>query len=113
MEKETANYEDLVGRIVALERAVFGGGTKPTAKLVESKKSKDDFSGATGGLRLILSKGFFDSRRKFSEIEAELKKQGYHYSKQAIQTPLNRLSTKGGSLVGLKEQGRKVYVKRK
>ena len=62
---------------------------------------------------MLLSHGFFDHRRRFSEIEGELKKQGYHYSKQAIQTPLNRLSRQSGPLVGLKEQGHKVYVKRK
>ncbi len=49
----------------------------------------------------------------FSEIEGELNKQGYHYSKQAIQTPLNCLSKQSGPLVGLKEQGHKVYAKRK
>jgi len=38
---------------------------------------------------------------------------GYHYSKQAIQTPLNRLSLQNGRLVGLKEKGHKVYAKRK
>jgi hypothetical protein len=64
-------------------------------------------------LRLLIAKGVFDRRKKFSEIESELIKQGYHYSKQAIQTPLNRLSLQTGPLVGLREQGHKVYVKRK
>jgi hypothetical protein len=88
-----------------LERAVFTNR--------QSKPAKLDFKGASGGLRLLLSKGFFDRRRFFSEIEAELHKQGYHYSKQAVQTPLNRFSRSGGFLVGLKEKGKKVYAKRK
>ena len=103
---------DIIARIEALEKALFG-----SVKVAKTKKrsspSEDQFKGATGGLRLLVSKGFFNSRRKFSEIEAELNKQGYHYSKQAIQTPLNRLSNQSGPLVGLKQGGHKVYVKRK
>jgi hypothetical protein len=104
-----SSHSDLVSRIEALERAVFGVKPKPRARAV----TEDEFKGATGGLRLLLSKGFFDRRRQFSEIETELNKRGYHYSKQAIQTPLNRMSRQGGPLVGLREQGHKVYAKRK
>jgi hypothetical protein len=102
---------DVLARIEALERAVFGAN--PTIKSRSIKSSTDAFKGATGGLRLLLSNGFFDQRRRFSEIEKELNSQGYHYSKQAIQTPLNRLSLQSGPLVGLKEKGHKVYAKRK
>ena len=95
----------LLRRVEKLERAVFADrATKP---------SKTTFKGATGGLGLLLSKGFFDRRKFFSEIEAELQKEGYHYSKQAIQTPLNRLSLSGRPLVGLRQKGKKVYAKRK
>ena len=99
------SLNDLMRRVEKLERAVFSGA--------KAKVAKQSFGGATGGLRLLISKGFFDQRRFFSEIESELRKQGYHYSKQAIQTPLNRLSVSTGPLVGLKEKGRKVYAKRK
>jgi hypothetical protein len=95
----------LLRRVVKLERAVFRNR--------ETLIAKQNFSGATGGLRLLVSKGFFDRRRFFTEVEAELRKQGYHYSKQAIQTPLNRLSAPSGPLVSLKEKGKKVYAKRK
>ncbi len=104
------DIQDLTARIEKLERAVFGKGKgKPKGK----NEIDQHFSGATGGLRLLISKGFFDRKRAFSEIEAELLKHGYHYSKQAIQTPLNRLSKTGGTLVGFKEKGKKVYAKRK
>ena len=106
--KTDNDMEDLIARIEKLEREVFGQG-KAKAKSVKGR----DFSGATGGLRLLISKGFFDRKRSFSEIEGELLKNAYHYSKQAIQTPLNRLSKTGGALVGFKEKGRKVYAKRK
>ncbi len=103
--------KDIIARIEALEKAVFG----PAAKAAKpaAAASDDQFKVSTGGLRLLVSNGFFNSRRKFSEIESELNRQGYHYSKQAIQTPLNRLSNQSGPLVGLKQEGHKVYVRRK
>lgn len=103
----------LLARIEALEKAVFGSASKPAKIKARPAAANDRFKGSTGGLRLLASNGFFDSRRKFSEIERELNKHGYHYSKQAIQTPLNRLSSQSGPLVGLKQGGHKIYVKRK
>jgi hypothetical protein len=79
MEKKTTQYRVLVARIEALERAVFGASAKQSAKPKAGASPAKNFKGATGGLRLIISKGFFDRRRKFSEIEGELNKQGYHY----------------------------------
>ncbi|MCF8478316.1 MAG: hypothetical protein K9G60_14910 [Pseudolabrys sp.] len=105
--------KEIIARIEALENVVFGKAVKGTKPTKRTSSPGDQFKGSTGGLRLLISKGFFDSRRKFSEIEAELNKQGYHYSKQAIQTPLNRLSNQSGPLIGLKQGGHKVYVKRK
>jgi hypothetical protein len=99
--------KDLVLRVEKLERAVFGTGNP---KAITQRQA---FKGATGGLRWLVSKGFFDRKQKFGEIEAELRKHGYYYSKQAVQTPLNNLSRKGGPLVGFKEKGKKVYAKRK
>lgn len=99
---------DLVNRVEKLERAVF-----TDAKTKNLTKGKNDFSGATGGLRLLVTKGFFDKKRSFGEIKQGLADRGYHYSKQAVQTPLNALSKAGGLLVGLKEKGKKVYAKRK
>ncbi len=106
--KAENDLSNILRRLEKLERAVF-----ETQKSKPAKPAKQDFKGATGGLRLLLSNGFFDRKRFFSEIETELQKQGYHYSKQAVQTPLNRLSRSGGLLVGLKEKGKKVYAKRK
>jgi hypothetical protein len=103
--------KDILLRLEKLEQIVFGAQPANTQR--SNKVAKEEFKGATGGLRLLTTKGFFNQRRFFSEIETELRKQGYHYSKQAIQTPLNRLSSSNGPLVGLKEKGKKVYAKRK
>ncbi len=100
--------KSLLDRIEKLEKAVFGkNDTK--RKNLEPKA----FKGATGGLRLLLSKGFFDRKRTFGEIKKNLADHDYHYSNQAVQTPLNNLSKAGGPLVSFKEGGKKVYAKRK
>jgi hypothetical protein len=99
--------ENLATRVSKLERAVFGNGASKGAV------GRKDFKGATGGLRFLITKGFFDRRRRFVEITAELEKQGYHYSRQAVQTPLTRLSRVGGPLVSLDDKGKKAYAKRK
>ena len=98
----------LISRVEKLERAVFAN------KNVKSKSpAKENFQGATGGLRYLVSKGFFDRKRNFGEIKKGLADNNYHYSNQAVQTPLNNLSKAGGMLVSLKEKGKKVYAKRK
>ena len=99
--------KELLSRVQKLERVVFGD------KKIKAKAEPQEFKGATGGLRYLVSKGFFDRKRLFAEVEGELKKHEYHYSKQAIQTTLNNLSRAGGPLVGFKENGKKVYARRK
>ena len=101
--------KDLRSRIEKLERAVLLGKRQRTLEKVDT----DNFKGATGGLRFLATKGFFDRKRTFGEINEVLASHGYHYSKQAVQTPLNALSKSGSVLVSFREEGRKVYAKRK
>lgn len=108
MDQEKINKQ-IFERIGRLENAVFN--EQKTVKLLP--KEDKNFHGATGGLRLLISKGFFNSKKTFAEIKKELASQDYHYSDQAIQTPLNNLSKSGGPLVGFREGGKKVYAKRK
>jgi len=108
--KENLNrLQQLESRVERLEKAVFGEGFDKE-KFIKTKRS---FSGATGGLRLLISQPFFNQKRTFSEIREGFAKRGYYYSNQAIQTPLNNLSKPGGPLVAFKEGGKKVYAKRK
>ena len=100
---------DLRARVEKLERAL---NPKPTTKSAAAPV-KDEFKGATGGVRLLISKGFFRTRRLFSDVTTELKSEGYLYSKQAFQEALNRLARHGGPLVTIKEGGNKVYAERK
>ena len=101
---------DLLVRIEKLEHAIFGD---KASKKLQKPANQQSFKGATGGIRLLISNGFFDKKKNFGEIKEALTKAGYHYSNQAIQTPLNNLSRSGGPLVGFKQGGHKVYAKRK
>jgi hypothetical protein len=99
--------EKLEQRISRLEKAVFGGESKP------ARKAAKDFKGATGGIRFLISKGFFKTKRDLGAVRAELQKNGYHYKRQVVNTTLGRLSRRGGPLVSINENGKKVYVERK
>lgn len=103
---------DLRSRVESLERAVYGRGAKSSTKAPETHAA-GNFHGATGGLRFLVSNGFFDRKRAFGEIKEALARHNYHYSKQAVQTPLNTLSKPGSLLVSFREGGKKVYAKRK
>lgn len=101
--------EELRSRVEKLENAVF-------AKSKDQKRGsaqQTKFSGPTGGVRLLISKGYFRSKRRFADITAELKAQGYLYSRQAFQESLTRLARPGAPLVTIKEGGTKVYAERK
>ena|SRR5437762_397956 len=95
-------------RLTRLEEAVFG---KKGSRA--EKAGGSNFSGATGGVRLLVTKNFFDTKRTRSETRSALAKNGYHYSGPAVQMALNRLSKRTGFLAAFKEAGKKVYVRRK
>ena len=72
-----------------------------------------DSKSLKGGLRLLISRGFFKTKKSLGATRQELVKHDYHYSAASIQTTLNRLSTRTGPLAAFKEDGKKVYVRRK
>jgi len=98
----------LEARIARLEGAVFVKKAKPNPD-----KKAESYSGATGGVRFLISKGFFKEKRKLGEVWDALTKNGYHWSRQAIDMALKGLSSRRGPLVLLKEGGRNVFVRRK
>jgi hypothetical protein len=102
--------KDILTRLEKLEKKVFPVG-KQISK-VNGEKS-ENFSGTKGGILFLLSKGYFNQRRSAPDVKAELGKNDYHYSIQVVQTALNRLSKGKGGLVAMKEEGKKIYVKRR
>lgn len=99
--------KQIIDRIERLEKTVFGGEKKI------KRRVRENFTGPTGGVRLLVSEGFFKTKRRLSEARSALAKKDYHYSAAAIQTALNRLSTRAGPLAAFKEGGKKLYVKRR
>lgn len=107
IDKEIIN---LIKRVEKLEATVFASSTK---KFVSRSKKELNYEGPTGGIKILIDKGFFNTKRTLAEIRAKMAENSYHYSIQAAQTALNRLSKLTGPIVALKEGGKKAYVKRK
>jgi hypothetical protein len=101
------DLDNLITRIQKLEDFVY------KKKLINKNKSSESFSGATGGIRFLSIKKYFTNKHSLKEVRAELAKNGYHYSSQAIDIALSRASKPGNLLVALKEKGKKMYVTRK
>lgn len=99
-------------RLARLEKAVFGrkGQTDAAAK---SPAKASDFSGPTGGIRLLVSQNFFKTRKSLADVRTALAKNDYHYVTQVIHNALSRLSRVDGPLVSVKDGNKKMYVKRK
>ncbi len=54
-------------------------------KLQPQKKDvKDNYSGLSGGIRLLIQEKILDSPKSTKEIEDELKRNGYHYPAKSI-----------------------------
>lgn len=105
---QTKQIKNILTRLEKLEQVIFrkkaGEDAAPQVK---------NFTGAKGGILLLISKGHFNKHRQAPDVKEELAENGYHYSIQVVQTALNRLSKGNGPLVTMKDGGKKVYVRRK
>jgi len=99
---------NIISRLERVEKAVFGDQGSRV-----KKPSQAHFRGATGGIRLLISKNFFDSKRALGNTRSALAQNGYHYSRQAVDMALKGLATRKGPLTLIKEGGRNLYVNRK
>lgn len=100
--------QGILARLDSLEKAVLD---KKKKRIPSS--GAQDFSGPSGGVRLLISRGFFKTKRNLGDVRNELAKNEYHYGAAQIQTALNRLSSRTGPLAASKQSGKKSYVKRK
>lgn len=99
---------DILIRLKKLEEVVF---SKKQGQMTNA--APHSFTGAKGGVLLLISKDYFEQVRSAPDVRIEIGQNGYHYSIQVIQTALNRLSKEKGPLVAMRDGGKKVYVKRK
>ncbi len=101
----------LIARIEKLEAAVF---VKKAASGKVSVPAVEDTSGPTGGIKLLIAKGFFSKQKSAAEVLSELEGMDYiGYQRQVIQNALNRFSAKKGQLIASTKAGVRMYAKRK
>ena len=100
--------QEIIARLTRLEKAIFN---KKEKRVVTA--GKEDFAGPRGGVRLLITKNFFNAKKTFGEARSALAKNGYHYSRQAVQMALKGLATRKGPLTVLREGGSNHYVLRK
>lgn len=106
----TDPLQDIISRLEKLEKVVF---PERQDEVVSPPNSSNNFKGPKGGILLLIEKSFFETPHAAPEVKDEIVKNGYHYSIQAVQTALNRLSSTQGPLNALKDGKKKVYVRRK
>ena len=103
-----ALLEELKGHFSA---SVIGG------KRFSEKEQIPNYSGASGGIRMLLKEGYFVEVRSLPEVTAMLRQEGFNYPRSTISMALLR-SVQARLLVRLPAEGRKgrekwVYVIRK
>lgn len=78
--------------ILVAELAELAGIRNKKISLNRSSVSQPkDKSGATGGLRVLVSEGYFDTPKQLPEIIERLKQEGRHYSNATISMGLLNL----------------------
>ncbi len=97
--------DDLDSRLQKIEKMLF----------TEKKPlKKSNYSGLSGGMRLLIDNGFFATPHEYREVNEELKREGYHYPLPSISKTLSvDFSNKQKVLTRIKEGTIWKYVKRK
>ena len=95
-------------RISKLEKAVFGTKSGP------DQNKKNQQKGLVGGINLLVDNGFFKKPVLVTEVQDELRKEGYYHSIQATDTILRRdMVNRKKNLSRIKINGVWQYVMRK
>ena len=103
--------DGLEKRIEKIERTIYG---EISSKLKTKKHTKKSFTGLIGGIELFIENGFFKTPKLVTEVQDELKREGYYHSIQATDTALRRSFVKSKKiLTRVKIDGIWQYVVRK
>ncbi len=81
------------------------------------RKQDSDYSGASGGIKMLVEEGYFKETRALPEVTMRLRQEGFNYPRNTISMALLR-AVRTRTLVRLSAEGRKskekwVYVIRK
>ena len=77
------------------------------------KPKKSNYTGLSGGIRLLIDNGFLDTPKFVSEIVAEMKREGYYHDVFSIDATLRKTFLKNRTLQRTKEEKKWKYVIRK
>lgn len=83
--------EELEKRVTNLENG--GSSDKISSYSIQPKKEQGaniKYKGLTGGITFLIDNGFLNTLRSSREIHEELKKEGYIYRAEAVDTILRR-----------------------
>ena len=85
-----------------------------TDKKAEPKKVANSYSGLTGGIQKLIDEKYVDMPRRVSEINEELKRNGYHYPAGSVDKILRvDFLKRRNTLTRIKEGGIYKYVIRR
>lgn len=102
---------DIIKRLQRIETVIF---EEKKNTILKKKTANDNFAGPKGGALLLISKGFFSTKRSAADVVKELEGLGYiGYQRQVVQNALNRLSANKGQLIASTDKGVRMYAKRK
>ena len=106
--------QEMIRRFEAIEKRLESLENENVAASEAETKTKKEFSGLAGGIRMLIGNGFLSSPRDFKEIKEELKREGYHYSDAGIMSTLAETFVKNKkTLTRIDEDKRWKYVIRK
>ncbi|MBI3253143.1 MAG: hypothetical protein HYZ56_00175 [Nitrosopumilales archaeon] len=84
--------EEILDKIRSLESRVkkIESMVYPTEGKIKNDFGTKKYEGITGGIRFLIDHGFFNTLKSSKEVHDELKKEGYYYRSQAVDTILRR-----------------------
>jgi hypothetical protein len=105
--------QELEDRLARLEKKVFGSKRQQAQDPANESTTDQISKGPTGGIRILISERFFESKRTLGDVRGALEQRGYQYSPQAVDIALKRLSKRDEVLVSFKVGKRKIYAERR
>lgn len=107
--KTNKNLKDIVQSIGNLLEELSAALDLPGNKELNTTKTVDDFSGPSGGVRMLLAADFFKEPKPLPDVVKRLHQEGFNYRRQVISTALLR-SVRNRILVRRPGDGGKQWV---
>ena len=91
-DKRIIRIENLLENLIPKTTETEYPKQKPEITKSKSNKSTSgDYKGLSGGIQFVIDSGYLGKLRSMREIFEELKKEGYYYSLQSVDTTLRKM----------------------